>query len=591
MQQDDDLDPDNNFFSRGLGELDIDSGDVSEDNDDDYEQSRDYHASNSKSIPHHVPGSENAGVSAPIQLNAFPDLDGAGRPDVPSQPRMSYDIRARTSQDPITSDRESSESEGEEDSSDDEHPQAEARYEWQHMLSNVLQGEVLKTEKTRISGALTNDNDDSTGSRKWRAYQIWLRVRAYVRARTVQQETDFIDESRNHIEVIWAEVAEFRVKDPSELSTVSGDQPLPDAAEQIAIMVSKIEWCDGLYPSVKSMRAEKAHALEDHIDKRIDALISWQSITRRMKTQIKILQRWTGSDDLEVTQPTTESIDEVAPEGSGKAGSDNKPIHRLLDTSSFIERLSKEDSLQKTLEKSTIADIYSLVHDAKSVVIKLNEYFTEMNLPSFNADLIALVNFPTNLVQEALKLRLASVQRLSSEQQPSVVLVDELTNGFRSGLALAAKLKQNFLEIMEPNPAQGWPGGTLNEEYDKVLLDSLRFFFKLLNWKLKSGSRAIYLKETEIVENEWKFLSEAVQQIDGGDLLVGEHFCQLTHRLLMRVTSYFEEQLALLEERKMSSSETSRWFNQTLDNVRLRHRKLLRFGRCANSAFVWPITN
>lgn len=51
----------------------------------------------------------------------------------------------------------------------------------------------------------------------------------------------------------------------------------------------------------------------------------------------------------------------------------------------------------------------------------------------------------------------------------------------------------------------------------------------------------------------------------------------------MRVLSYFEEQLAVLEDRNMSASETSRWFNQTLDNVRLRHRKLLRFGRYASS--------
>lgn len=391
------------------------------------------------------------------------------------------------------------------------------------MLSNVLQGEVLKTEKTRISGTLTNDNDDSTNSRKWRAYQIWLRVRAYVRGRSVQQEADFLDESRNHIENIWAEVAEFRVKSKEEMPPSSDGHEPPDAFEQIAMMVGKIEWCDGLYPSVKSMRSEKAHALEDHIDKRIDALLSWQSITKRLKIQISILQKWTGSQDLEVTQPGMEAIDEASGDRPSAANL-IKPAQRLLDTSTFIERLSKEDSLQKTLEKRTIADIYRLVHDAKSVVINLTEYFTEMNLPSFSNDLIALVNFPTNLVQEALKLRLTSVQRLSNEQQPSVVLVDELTNGFRSGLSLAAKLKQNFLEIMEPNPEKGWPGGTLNEEYDRVLLDSLRFFFKLLNWKLKSGSRAIYLKETEIVENEWKFLSEAVQQIDGGDILVGEHF-------------------------------------------------------------------
>lgn len=507
-----------------MGGLDIDSGSVSEDDEDDYEQSRDRPSHSHQRAQGSLPEDVTKSSATPIQLASFPE--GAEDPksySAPQRPLASFDVRAYPSNnagDGTASSEYSSESEG--DFEDDE-AEADRRYEWQHMLSNVLQGEVLKTEKTRISGTLTNDNDDSTNSRKWRAYQIWLRVRAYVRGRTVQQEADFLDEGRNHIENIWAEVAEFRVKTPEELPAPSDGSEPPDATEQIAMMIGKIEWCDGLYPSSKSMRSEKAHALEKHIDRRIDALLSWQSVTKRLKTQISILQKWTGSQDLEVTQPGVEAIDD----GSAEKPSSSalvKPTQRLLDTSTFIERLSKEDSLQKTLEKRTIADIYRLVHDAKSVVVNLNEYFTEMNLPSFSNDLIALVNFPTNLVQEALKLRLTSVQKLSNEQQPSVVLVDELTNGFRSGLSLAARLKQNFLEIMEPDPEKGWPGGTLNEEYDRVLLDSLRFFFKLLNWKLKSGSRAIYLKETEIVENEWKFLSEAVQQIDGGDLLVGEHF-------------------------------------------------------------------
>lgn len=520
---DDELDPDNHYFARGLGGLDIDSGSASEDDDEEYQQRRERPSHSHQRNQGGLPEDGNQSSVAPIQLASFPE--GAEDPkaySAPQRPLASYDIRANPPTDPNGTASSEEFSDSESDFEDDQ-AEADIRYEWQHMLSNVLQGEVLKTEKTRISGTLTNDNDDSTNSRKWRAYQIWLRVRAYVRGRTVQQEADFLDEGRNHIENIWAEVAEFRVKSAEEMSERSDGQAPPDAFEQIAMMVGKIEWCDGLYPSSKSMRSEKAHALEKHIDKRIDALLSWQSITKRLKTQISILQKWTGSQDLEVTQPGTEAIDEASAEKPA-AASLIKPAQRLLDTSTFIERLSKEDSLQKTLEKRTIADIYRLVHDAKSVVINLNEYFTEMNLPSFSSDLIALVNFPTNLVQEALKLRLTSVARLSNDPQPSPVLVDELTNGFRSGLSLAAKLKQNFLEIMEPNPEKGWPGGTLNEQYDKVLLDSLRFFFKLLNWKLKSGSRAIYLKETEIVENEWKFLSEAVQQIDGGDILVGEHF-------------------------------------------------------------------
>lgn len=449
-------------------------------------------------------------------------------------PQTSYDVRAHHHRIADSADENPALSAEDTDSqydTEDDNPEAESRYEWQHMLSNVLQGEVLKSEKTRMSGTLTNDHDDSVSSRKWRSYQIWLRVRAYVRGRSVQQEIDFLEEARGHIEAILGEVARFKVKDDSPISDDS--LPLhdgnsekkqePDAAEQISLMVRKIEWCDCLYPSISAHRTEKAHVTEKHVLNRIDALFSWQTISKRLKTQIRILQKWTGSDQLEVTQPGLEAIDEVL---SPSLNTDNgkKPIHHLLDTSPFIERIFKEDTLQQTFEKSTIADLYRLIHDAKSVMISCRTQFSDMNLPTFYNDVIALVNFPTNLIQEALKLRLNYVQNIASEQQPSTILVDQLTSDFRSGLNLAAKMKENYVQIMTPNVNEGWPGGSLTDVYDKVVLDSLNFFFKLLNWKLKSGSKAIYLKETEIVENEWKFLSEAAEQFEGGDLLVGEHF-------------------------------------------------------------------
>lgn len=46
--------------------------------------------------------------------------------------------------------------------------------------------------------------------------------------------------------------------------------------------------------------------------------------------------------------------------------------------------------------------------------------------------------------------------------------------------------------------------------------------------------------------------------------------------------TYFETQLQVLETRDMTVQEMLRWFSQTLDNVRARHRKLLRFGKCVS---------
>lgn len=55
----------------------------------------------------------------------------------------------------------------------------------------------------------------------------------------------------------------------------------------------------------------------------------------------------------------------------------------------------------------------------------------------------------------------------------------------------------------------------------------------------------------------------------------------IIHRLIYRVLGYFEDTLQTLLKRKASVADTSRWFSQTLDNVRQRSRKLFRFGMCA----------
>lgn len=53
----------------------------------------------------------------------------------------------------------------------------------------------------------------------------------------------------------------------------------------------------------------------------------------------------------------------------------------------------------------------------------------------------------------------------------------------------------------------------------------------------------------------------------------------LTNKLIQRVVSYINESMEVLAQRQMDAPTTARWFNQTLDNVRVRHRKLLRFGK------------
>ena len=57
-----------------------------------------------------------------------------------------------------------------------------------------------------------------------------------------------------------------------------------------------------------------------------------------------------------------------------------------------------------------------------------------------------------------------------------------------------------------------------------MILQGIKTFFRLLHWKLKRGGKALYFRETEILENEWEFLYDAADAIEGGDAVVAELF-------------------------------------------------------------------
>lgn len=467
-------------------------------------------------------------------------------------------------------------SDGTSSDGEEETPEVKARFEWQHMLNNVLSGNVLKSEKTRLSTASLSGTkslkngfiDGFSSGRRQRAYAIWLLLRANVRGRTADEESRFLEEARSKVDEVVDELAKFRVVSlEQEPGGIEIDDAIRqrNAADQVASLLKRVEWCETLWPSRKALLLEKERLTDETISRRLDALRTWQQITHRLKVTVGILQKWTGSDwemlsqtanaaertdgaisgdedaentdsDEEGTTPrgkengrsTASEGKPSAPNGTPPNGSTpeavtptatpnaNPPINR-----GFVAVMVREDSLAKTFEKRILTDLYTLVDTAKAAVIEYQPYFTAMNLPGFTDDLFRLAIFPSRLAQEALRTTLDSVANI---RDPSVVLIDQLTNDLRKGLEVACQIKRQYTELATPDPEAGWALQERVDGYEETLLATLRFFFKLLHWKLKSPSKAIYFKETEIVENEWGFLSTVTEEIDGGDLLVGEHF-------------------------------------------------------------------
>lgn len=363
------------------------------------------------------------------------------------------------------------------------------RLEWQQMLQSVLLGEVIKSEKKRLSSSDKFTQENPT-------QEIWLSLRALLRGRTILQEQKSLDDSRKEIDGVLKMVMDFKIeKDESD-----------QALRKVAEVLKNIDRIESLYTT----RAEMILAHPEYgsiaFQTRLDALNSWCTVTRSLSMQYRILRNWTGAEDLQIARKKPEEED----------------ARNNANDTSFVERLLKESALQDTFDKRTLSALNSLLMKSKETMIYNSSQFKEMNLPSFISQLRQLAYFPISLVEEALKLRLEYKSRM---QEPPKQMVDDMMEDYRSLLSLACRVKREYEELTHSAP--GWKlddDEPVDRNYDNVLMESVRFYFKLITWKLKL-EKENNLREKEVMEKEWAFLQGTVcQAVDKADWECAEQF-------------------------------------------------------------------
>ncbi|KAI9488449.1 hypothetical protein BDB00DRAFT_963705 [Zychaea mexicana] len=441
------------------------------------------------------------------------------------------------------------------------------RLEWQQMLQSVLMGEVLKSEKKRLS---TTDRLKQQKPMQ----EIWMSLRALLRGRTIAQEQKYLEEGRKEINSVIDDVMSFKVQKDQE-------QP---PSQSVADVLKKVDRIESLY----STRAEMINAIprygQSDFQARLDALNAWCTITRSLYMQYKILRDWTGSKDLQIApkeddqsnSATTTATTAVKEDSSKNNNMFNLQVQRT--DPSFVERILKESALQDTFDKRTLSALNLLLVKSKRTMIANNSLFQEMRLPPFINQLRQLAVFPTSLVEEALKLRLEYKDRL---HEPPKQMVDAMMEDYRGLLALACRVKKQYEELAHPAP--GWQlkkNEFIDRDYDDVLMDSMRFYFKLITWKLDL-ERENSLRECEVMEKEWDFLKGTVcQVVNQADEECASQFCQLTNRLLQDVMQDYISNLKIPSEGEIEAKYT-----KVLHGMRMRARKLLQFARFFTAQF------
>lgn len=532
------------------------------------------------------------------------------------------------------------------------------RMEWQSMLESVLNSEVLKSETKRINSVDTPDL-----SRQELSYQRWLDIKATLRGRGLQRGAIKEEEKRlkegfgSMLRELVQEVRDCRAEhitladsrngqtsssasaagsqpapgqnSSGDLSTKQGsnnsdqlksdkedlDEALPATTEkesvlsEIGQLLGRIDGAEEQFPSTKRAIEIVPEWGDAEVQAKLGALYSWYNTTTSLRLQIDILRKWTGSETLEIAEHNSREWDAERRKGETKDQNPREQQRRSRaaadEDSTFVERIQKEGSLQSTFEKRTLASLYQLITKAKETILKYHKEFERMALPTFEPELVTLINFPTRLMQGALRLRLDYAGKLA---EPSVLIVDSLTDDLRTALAMACRVKLHYTGIIVADPERGWDlEPCIAEGYDEVLRSALKFFFKLLRLKLKAS---LYFKETEILEPEWRFLSTAVESIEGGDIIVATNITRFVNKLFDRIARYFNRELNATMTRQdqhnrrlphpasgpvglaktdqksdrhskslITLEDRAKWIHSVFDNVRIRSRKLLGFAR------------
>ncbi|KAL9055191.1 MAG: hypothetical protein Q9162_003684 [Coniocarpon cinnabarinum] len=430
-------------------------------------------------------------------------------------------------------------------------PDNRERLEWHSMLASVLTGDVVKQEKKRIIGA--PDQASSVAMKT----ELWTGVKARTCGRTVPTQKRMIEEQRGKIVNMIEEVVSFEIQGEADVGKAARDQ-VEDA-------VNKIEKIESLYPTRAALEQAHPRAASDEFKESCDALISWHNTTELINIELGVLQSWVGNDELDFAK-------------SNKSEHDGN----LADESSFVERILKEDGLKSLQgENSIIHGVDKVIHKSKQTLIHNAKFFHSKHLPPYIEELLTLINFPSRLVQEIIRMRLSYAKKMRDAAQQGLLLTEQLITQFQILLELAERIKQMYLITSAPQPGWDLPP-CIDENFDGVVLDALRFYIKMLTWKLSANKNTF--KEAEILEQEWGFSSRLGRHFQGGDVQVAEEFAKLTSKSINRLTMHFEKELQRRPD-EVAGPDMDRRYKQMLDSVRVRQRKLFRFSRLLSQTF------
>lgn len=429
-------------------------------------------------------------------------------------------------------------------------PNVLERFEWQTMLFNVLKGDIVKSEKTKIA------NENMENLKKEQTNEIWLELRSWMNGRNVEEQRKALEVLRKSSDVIFNEILEFKI---------DNDMNIEQATEKIGLLLDKYHKVVNLWPNMKKLNLEKPITKSVEFNTRIEALISWSNIVTNFNYEVQRLSKWVGLKDLKCL---------IVAENDDEDNLKNNEIK-----TQFAEQLMKEKDIETIFQTKIFFPLAPWILKSKISFLKYHELYKEINLPFNDTSLLTLLLFPMKLLKEVITIRLAYAKKL---QNPTMMMIDQMIDDFSSYIRLSVQMKSTL-----NNYSEGWDIRIPADiDVDKMVIKAIKYLFILLNLKILDGTTKTFRtsKEPEILLKYWDDLKNVGYYIEGAGEVVSNGFSKLTVRLLHRLHSYLLQQQNSPPKLK-SPADAEKWLNDIFENLGSMKRKLNRFTNVLVKAF------
>jgi mitogen-activated protein kinase kinase kinase len=387
---------------------------------------------------------------------------------------------------------------------------SQVRFGWQNMLESVVQGDIFKGEKLRISEAITGEAD-------WELLhdQIWLELRAKLHGRTVDGE-------RTHIAHRRLDTHDAAIQSIIDFQAEDNQTSVPSQVEQVLTALARAK---SYYPSIEAFWRDKPSGLDSTMRERQDALCAWSNATLLIRNIQPRIYFW-SEDDLHEDMPMAATWTE-SPRNEERTPEELR-AHLVLKRHSI--RILQNASLLQHFEQTFMSIIPRIITKARNDQLDYGHLLNEMHLPRLEETIIPLVRFPFDFITMLLRMQSRHVR---SFRTPNAIMIDELAEQLREKIGLACALVPIYEPLVQSSLGGFWTmPQKADSSYDHAVLEAVQCLFNLMETKLKLMAPDRFFHEADLLVSQQTVLADVGGRIEHGFMFVSE---QLWYGFLLLV--------------------------------------------------------